>query len=88
MPKYWPVIKSFKVTHENREMDVFYPETGDRIYDEEIEATEREKTLEELKAKPPKHKATPKEREDIIGAMREIQEFTRRKKESPNRRFF
>ena len=69
-------------------MDVFYPATGDRIYDEEIEITEREKTLEQMKKQPPKRKATPREKEDIIGAMREVQEFFERKKENPNRKYF
>jgi len=80
-------MKSFTVKHENKEMQVIIPSTGDTSYDNYLEEAEREKTLDQLKKSP--GKSTSKvSKEDKAGALKEYIEFKNRKRRGDIRKYY
>jgi len=77
--------KVLKVKHEDNEMTVIIPDTGDKKEMEYIEAAEREKTLNQLKKKPKREKSKVSN-EDKAGVIKEFQLY--REKRSINPRFY
>ena len=82
-----PRIKKIKVAESGSEMNVFIPETGDKSYDDYLEEAETEKTKDQLKKKARKSK-TIVSQEQIGGAIKEYQEWVRRKKRGDTRKYF
>lgn len=71
-------MSRFTVKHEDREMEVIIPNSGDKSYDAYLEEAEREKTLDQLK-KRGKREKTKLKQGDISGALKEYAEFKKRK---------
>jgi hypothetical protein len=72
-----PRIKKITVKSNEREMNVFIPQSNDDSYNKYLEEAETEKTTNELNKKPPR--PTPKaSKEEIAGALREYREFKKR----------
>ncbi len=80
-------IRKIDVTENGQTTELFIPETGDKSYDDYIEEAETEKTRDELKHRLPREK--PKYSKEEIGqALRDLSDFRRRKKESPNKKYY
>ena len=71
--------KQFTVKHEDREMQVIIPDTGDKVEMEALEEIEREKTLDELKKKPKREKSKVS-KEDKAGAIKDWRRYLDGKK--------
>ncbi len=74
--------KMVTVKHEDKEMQVIIPDTGDKAENQYLEEAEREKTLDQLKKKPAREKSKLSE-EDKVAAIKEIQAFKKRKSINP-----
>ena len=72
-----PEIKKITVKANDKEMDVFIPQSGDKSYDDYLEEAETEKTENELRKKPPRPESKMSKQE-IGGALKEYQEFKKR----------
>jgi len=82
-----PKIKKIIVTENNRQMEVFIPETGDKKYDEAIEQAEREKTAEQLRKMPAKPKSNISNK-DRAGAIKEYIEFRNRQRRGATKKYY
>jgi len=80
-------VRNFTVKHEDKEMQVIIPDSGDKSYDDYLESAEREKTLDQLKKSSPREKSKLS-REDIRGNLKEFIEFKNRKKENVNKKYY
>lgn len=80
-------LRQFKVKHEDREMQVIIPDTGDKAEMEYLEQAEREKTLAQLKNKPPREKSKPS-KEDKAEAIKDWRKYLDRKKNRTVGRYF
>lgn len=93
MPKYWNGISFDKKTvrEGNSEQEIVIAmteeEAKDSSYREYLMEAETEKTKEWLRNHP---KQEPKEgsREALASLLKDISDFNRRKRESPNRKYF
>ena len=81
-------IRRFTVRENNREQQVIIPETGDKSYDDYLEQAEREKTTEQLRKAPPRPELTPSQKRDIGGAIKEFNEFKKRKERGETPKYF
>ncbi len=77
----------FKVKENNHEMTVIIPKSDDRSYDKYLIEAETEKTRNELRNKP-KRIEKPHAREDLVGIIKERQQFNRRKAHTVNKRYY
>ncbi len=72
----------FTVEHEDREMKVIIPDTGDESENQYLEEAEREKTLDQLKKKPTKEQSKLS-KEDKVIAIKEVVDYKKRKSVNP-----
>ena len=76
-------IKTFDVKEGNREMKVIIPETGDKVWDAELELAEREKTRDQLRTNQrPVSKVNKKE---VGEALKDLKDFYNAKRENRRR---
>lgn len=81
------IMKEITIEENGRKRIVFIPDTGDAGYNEALEQMAKEKTTAELKAMPPKPKSrVPKD--DVAGALKEIADFRRRKREGDIKKWY
>ena len=80
-------MKVFDVKHEDREMRVIIPDTGDRQENEYLELAEREKTLDQLKKKPKREKSKLS-KQDQVEAIKELKTFKERRRRNTILRYF
>lgn len=80
-------MKTITVKHENKEMTVIIPATGDKSYDDYLEVAEREKTLNELKKRPDKP-ISKISKEDKSGVLKEFLEFRNRKRKGDMKKYY
>jgi len=78
--------KQFKVKHENKEMEVIIPDTGDAGEMAYLEEAEREKTLTDLKKKPPREESKLS-KGDRAEAIKEWRDHVARKKAGTKKYF-
>ena len=71
----------------NKKTLVFIPDTGDKSEMEDLLAYAKEKTLSDLMKAPdrPKSKLS---KEEIGGALNEYNQYLKRKRDSPNKRYY
>lgn len=79
--------KQFTVKHEDKEMQVIIPETGDKSYDDYLEEAEREKTLDQLKKKPPREKSKLSKEEQAV-AIKDWRKYLDQKETRTVGRYF
>ena len=82
-----PKIKKVTVTVGGKKSPpIFIPQSGDRVYDKEVEiwATERERKRMSAPAREPSKVSVADKREAIKAAMA----YRDRKRDNPNRRYF
>ena len=80
-------LNTFKVKYGNKEMQVIIPDTGDRAENAYLEEAEREKTLEQLRKKPPREE-TKLSKDEQADAIKEYSIFRRRRAQNNIRRYF
>tara|TARA_Y100000310_G_scaffold144390_1_gene143648 strand:+ start:20889 stop:21164 length:276 start_codon:yes stop_codon:yes gene_type:complete len=68
----------FTVKHEDKEMQVIIPDTGDKSENEFLEVAEREKTLDQLKKRPAREKSKLSG-EDRAGAIKEYNDWKKQR---------
>lgn len=79
--------KQFTVKHEDKEMQVIIPDTGDRQEMDYLEEAEREKTLDQLKKKPSKQKSRLS-KEEQADAIKDWRKYLDQKKTRTVGRYF
>lgn len=79
--------KQFSVKHEDKEMEVIIPDTGDPVEMEVLEEIEREKTLDQLKKKPQREKSKLSKR-DQAEAIKDYKRYKDDKKTRTVGRYF
>ena len=80
-------MKVFDVKHEDKEMRVIIPDTGDRQENEYLELAEREKTLDQLKKKPKRGKSKLSKQEQVEAIKEQIKHRDDKKGRSASRYF-